>query len=124
MVQLWREIGPPGARTLRGGETVNMIALKARADAMENQYVREHEHKFRVDARRTTLMATWAGQLIGREDIDAYVDEILTEDILKPGGALARLRRDFAAAGVSVTDDEMQSRLAAVLRQTAIDMAS
>ena len=101
-----------------------MIALKTRADAMEIQYAREREHQFRVDARRTTLMASWAGELIGREDIEAYVDEILTEDILKPGGALERLRRDFAAAGVSVSDDEMQSRLAAVLRQTALDMAS
>ncbi|HWU63653.1 MAG TPA: ATPase inhibitor subunit zeta [Ensifer sp.] len=101
-----------------------MNALKMRADASELQYARERELQFRVDTRSKMLLALWAAEKLGEVDPNAYADELLTEDIIKNGGAVERLTRDFAEAGMSVTAEEIQSRLAATLRQVAADMAA
>lgn len=101
-----------------------MNALKMRADASELQYARERELQFRLDARGKTLLALWAAEKLGEVDPAGYADELLTEDIIKHGGAIERLSRDFAEAGISVSDEEIHSRLAVILRQVAVDMAA
>lgn len=100
-----------------------MNALKMRADASENQYARERELEFRADVRSKALIALWAAEKLGRTDPDAYANELVSEDILKPGGALLRLERDLNEAGVPVKETELQSRLAGILRQVAHDMS-
>jgi hypothetical protein len=99
-----------------------MNALKMRADASELQYVRERELQFRVDTRSKMLLALWAAEKLGEIDPNTYADELLTEDIIKNGGAVERLQRDFESAGIPVTSDEIQFRLTSVLRQVASDM--
>ncbi len=101
-----------------------MNALKMRAQASELQYARERDVEFRVDTRSKMLLAVWAAEKLGRVDPNAYADELVTEDIIRRGGAVERLQRDFAEAGIPVAGDEIQSRLASTLRQVAIDMAS
>jgi hypothetical protein len=101
-----------------------MNALKMRADASELQYARERELQFRVDTRSKMLLALWAAEKLGQVDANAYANELLTEDIIKHGGAIERLSRDFAEAGIPVAAEEIQSRFAATLRQVATDMAA
>lgn len=101
-----------------------MNALKMRADASELQYARERELQFCLDARSKMQLALWAAEKLGRIDPSAYADELLTEDIIKHGGAIERLSRDFAEAGISVSDEEIQEHLAVILRQVAVDMAA
>lgn len=101
-----------------------MNALKMRAQASEMQYARERDVQFRVDTRSKMLLAIWAAEKLGHVDPDAYADELVTEDIIRRGGTVERLQRDFAEAGIPVASDEIQSRLASTLRQVAIDMAS
>ncbi|MCD2172763.1 ATPase inhibitor subunit zeta [Rhizobium sp. C4] len=101
-----------------------MNALKMRADASEFQFARERELQFRIDARSKMALALWAAEKLGHVDPAAYANELLTEDIIKRGGAVERLVNDFAEAGIPVATQEIQSRLAATLRQVAADMAA
>lgn len=101
-----------------------MNALKMRADASELQFARERELQFCLDARSKMQLALWAAEKLGRVDAAAYADELLTEDIMQKGGAIERLSRDFAKAGIAVTVDEIHSRLTTILRQVALDMAA
>ncbi len=101
-----------------------MNALKMRADASELQYARERELQFRVDTRSKMLLALWAAEKLGHVDPNAYANELVTEDIIQRGGAIERLNRDFAAAGIAIDGDEIMSRLAATLHQVAADMAA
>ena len=101
-----------------------MNALKMRAEASELRYVRERELQFRVDTRSKMQLALWAAEELGHVDADAYADELVTEDILRRGGAIERLNSDFAEAGIAVDGDEIMSRLSAALRQVSADMAA
>lgn len=101
-----------------------MNALKMRAEASELSYARERELQFRVDTQSKMQLALWAAEKLGHVDPNAYADELVTEDIIKRGGAIERLNRDFADAGISVSGDEILSRLSAVLRQVSADMAA
>jgi hypothetical protein len=103
---------------------LNMNNLKMRAEASEFQYARERELQFRIDTRSKMQLALWAAEKLGHVDPDAYADELVTEDIIKHGGAIERLNRDFAEAGIPVDGDEIISRLCAVLRQVSADMAA
>lgn len=101
-----------------------MNALKMRADASEMQYARERELQFRIDTRSKMQLALWAAEKLGHVDPQAYADELVTEDIIRRGGAVERLNRDFATAGIKVDGDEIIARLATTLRQVAADMAA
>ncbi len=101
-----------------------MNALKMRADASEMQYARERELQFRIDTRSKMQLALWAAEKLGHVDPQAYADELVTEDIIRRGGAVERLNRDFAAAGIKVDGEEIIARLATTLRQVAADMAA
>ncbi|HZG28974.1 hypothetical protein SAMN05421890_1886 [Ensifer adhaerens] len=101
-----------------------MNALKMRADALEMQYARERELEFRIDTRSKMQLALWAAEKLGHVDPNAYANELVTEDIIRRGGAVERLSQDFAAAGLKVEGEEIMARLAATLRQVAADMAA
>lgn len=101
-----------------------MNALKMRANASELQYARERELQFRIDTRSKMQLALWAAEKLGHVDPTAYAEELVTEDILRHGGAIEKLNRDFAAAGVAIDGEEVVSRLTSVLRQVSADMAA
>lgn len=100
-----------------------MTALKKHAYALENQYAYDEQVEFRIKAHANAAMGRWAAAALGR-DADAYAKEIANSEIMKPGSALERLQADLEGAGVDVSSEEIQSRMAVALRQTAAVMRS
>jgi hypothetical protein len=99
-----------------------MSALLKRARALEDKFAHEQEFMFKAQARRNNLIGLWAAAIMHSDDAKAYAEELTHATVTDPTGVAARLRRDFDAAGIAVLDDEIQSRMAAVLKAVAQDM--
>lgn len=99
-----------------------MTAMHKRAIALEYQFAHEQELHFRAEARSNALIALWAAELMGRADGDAYARDLVSAAVIDPRAAFQRLRLDFDAAGVAVNDDEIHSKMSAILRDVAEQM--
>lgn len=99
-----------------------MTAIRKRAQALETEFAYQQEFMFKAEARRNALVGLWAAATMRRQDADAYAQELALASAEGPTAAYERLRSDLALAGASVSDDELQSRMAAVLRDVARDM--
>lgn len=101
-----------------------MNALKLRANAHETAYALDEKQHFLASARRNKRLGQWAGEVLGKSDVEAYADEVVLSGLERRNGEFARLRRDFDAAGVAVSDDDIHSRMSSLLRDVLAEMRS
>lgn len=99
-----------------------MNALKQRALAQEIGFVLEENNNFVANARRNMRLGQWAGELMGKDDVEGYADALVTSGLERRHSEFTRLRSDFDAAGVSVSDEEIQARMASLLQDVLVDM--
>lgn len=99
-----------------------MNALKIRANAYETGHSIEEKQHFLASARRNRRLGEWAGELLGKPDVDAYADEVVLSGLERRNGEFKRLRHDFDAAGMTVSDDDIQSRMSLILRDVLQEM--
>ena len=99
-----------------------MTAIKKRAHALETEFAYQQEFMFKAEARRNALVGLWAAGAMRRQDADSYAQELALSSADGPSVAYDRLRSDLMLAGVPVSDEELQARMAAVLRDVARDM--
>jgi hypothetical protein len=99
-----------------------MSALKKRAQALENEFAYQQEFMFKATARRNAMLGIWAANTMRRTDGEQYARELAVADVTTPDGAYARVRSDFKTAGVNCSDDELQNRMIALLKDVAKDM--
>jgi len=99
-----------------------MNALKMRANAHETGFALDEKQHFLANARRNKRLGQWAGELLGKQDVDAYAEEVVLSGLERRNGEFSRLRRDFDAAGVSVSDGDIQSRMSGLLRDVLTEM--
>lgn len=102
------------------GTTMN--ALKSRADAQELSYALDEKQHFLASARRNKRLGQWAGEVLGKTDVEAYADEVVLSGLERRNGEFARLRRDFDTAGVTVSDEDIQARMSTILRDVLLEM--
>ena len=96
-----------------------MTTFDDRERAFENLFAHDQELAFRAQARRNRDIGLWAASQIGKSgaDADLYAADILMQSIEKDGnGAIvARLRRDLAAHGITVSDHQIERRMVELL---------
>ena len=96
-----------------------MTTLDDRERAFENLFAQDQELAFRAQARRNRDIGLWAARQIGMSgaEADRYATEILMQSIEKGGAAavVARLRQDLAKQGVTVSDHQIERRMAELL---------
>lgn len=82
-----------------------MSTFDDRQQAFENKFKYDEEQKFKAAARRNKLLGQWAAAKLGREDVDAYVKEVVAADFDRPGDddVIEKLLADFGAAGLTIT---------------------
>ncbi|MBB4229837.1 ATPase inhibitor subunit zeta [Rhizobium mongolense] len=85
-----------------------MTSLDDRRRALEDKYILDFERSLKVRARRNRLLAEWVAAAIGRNDVDAYVNEVVAIAIASPEDAnlLQKILADFSAAG-QVADEAL-----------------
>lgn len=98
-----------------------MSGISDRERALENKFAHDQDLKFKALARRNKLAGLWAAGLLGKSDPDAYAKEVVVADFEEAGDedVFRKLRGDFDAAGVSVSDQEIRTKMIDLLAQAA-----
>ncbi|MCK5932482.1 hypothetical protein SAMN06297251_1174 [Fulvimarina manganoxydans] len=82
----------------------------------ENRYVHDQELKFRIRARRNKLLGQWAAEKLGKspDEANAYAQAVIRADFELPGedDVFAKLRHDFDAAGIEISDADIRAKMA------------
>jgi hypothetical protein len=97
------------------GHNGSIAVFDTREKAFETKFAREEDLKFRATARRNKLIGLWAARKLGMGDREAadYARTVVLADLARVGGrdVPAKLAADLTAAGISVTDEEIQAAM-------------
>ncbi|KGE00483.1 ATPase inhibitor subunit zeta [Rhizobium sp. YS-1r] len=101
-----------------------MYALRERGRALEDKFAYDQSFQFRAEARRNKLMGLWAASLLGVADADGYVQDLVsfTLDDKTLHDIATKLRHDFDAAGIAVTDEQLQAKMHDLLIEVVKEM--
>ena len=92
-----------------------MTTFDKREEGFERKFALDEEQKFRAVARRNKLIGLWAAEKLGitADAASEYAKEVVVADLEEPGDndVLRKLLRDFAAKGVSITEQEVRTRM-------------
>jgi len=92
-----------------------MTTFDNREKAFENQFVMDEATRFKAEARSVKLLGLWAADLMRKfdEDADMYAKSLVATNMDEPGldDVKARLRADFDAHGVDVSDAEIDQAI-------------
>jgi hypothetical protein len=101
-----------------------MITMRDRAQALEMKYTQEQTWLFRAEARRNKLIGLWAAETMGAQDPLGYATNLAEWGVEHPTDVqlIDRLRQDFTAANVVLNEDEITSRMHALLIEILEEM--
>ncbi|WP_117191216.1 DUF1476 domain-containing protein [Rhizobium terrae] len=96
-----------------------MSGISDREKAFENKFALDQELKFKALARRNKLLGQWAAGLLGKADADSYAKEVVAADFEEAGDedVFRKLRGDFDAAGISVSDQDIRVKMVDLLSE-------
>jgi len=90
----------------------NMTSFPKREHGFEAKFAHDEEVKFKVVARRDSLIARWAAQKLGLTGTAEreYMKQLLSVDLENPGtdSVFKKLRADFDTAGIIQSDQQIQ----------------
>ncbi len=96
-----------------------MSGFDERQKGQEKKFELDQALEFRAGARRNKLIGLWAAGLMGLsgDAAQAYATSVAMADFEEAGDedVLRKLRADFAAKGVTVSDQDLRTRMAALL---------
>jgi len=99
------------------------MAFDERKDAAEKKFELDQQTLFKIEARASKLIGTWAGEKMGiaGADLEAYAKEVVVANLDEPGydDVKRKLIADFSEADVAFTDSELDHMI-----QKYVDMAT
>jgi hypothetical protein len=102
-----------------------MTMFEERRRALEDKYILDFERSFKVRARRNRLMAEWAAKQIGRNDVEAYVNEIEAAGLESGDTSLMhKLVSDFNESGRPADEVVLREKLHELMYDAAEAMES
>ncbi len=104
-----------------------MDSFEDRKRAQEAKFARDETLRFKAEARRNKMVGLWAAEKMGlsAEAAKEYARTVVDADFEEPGDAdvARKLRRDFDAEGVEVSDEEIRKQLDRLLTVAAEQIA-
>ena len=92
-----------------------MSAFDDRKKGYEAKFARDAELKFKAESRRNKMLGEWAAAQLGKsgDDVAAYVKDVRRADFEEAGDddVFRKVRSDFDAAGVSISDDDLRAKM-------------
>ena len=89
-----------------------MTTFDDRQKGFEKKFAMDEELKFRSEQRRNRLLGEWAAGKLGitGPDVADYIKALRKADLATKGDddVFQKLRQDFDAKGVAVSDDELR----------------
>ena len=96
-----------------------MTTFDDREKAYENRFAHDAELQFKANARRNKLLGLWAAELLGLTgaDADSYARDVVISDLEEAGDedVYRKVKGDLDAKGVAVSEDELRSKMAALV---------
>ena len=96
-----------------------MTTFDKREEAFEKKYVIDEELKFKAEARRNRSLGLWVAEKLGikGEAANTYAKTVIAADIDGGGdaGVIRKVMTDLTAAGVSLSETEIQTRMAELM---------
>lgn len=103
-----------------------MASMEERGEGFEKKFAHDEELKFKAEARRNKLLGVWAAGQLGRDDAEAYAKEVVMADFEEAGDedVFRKIRADFDAGGVSVSDEDIRSKMTELLAEAVEQIQS
>ena len=98
-----------------------MTTFDKREEGFEKKFAHDQELLFKANARRNKLLGLWAAEKMGLSGpaAEAYAKEVVVADFEEAGDddVLRKVRKDFDAKGVALSDQEIRKIMDALLAQ-------
>ncbi len=92
-----------------------MTTFDKREDEFEKAFVHDAELQFKIDSKRNRLLGLWAAEKLGlnQTNSEAYADALVAAEASADadGKVFARLRADFDAADVDLSDHQIRREM-------------
>ena len=90
-----------------------MTTFDNRKKASETRFVLDAEQEFKAGARRNKLLAQWAAPILGRDDVDAYIAEVIKSDFEEAGDddVLRKVSADLEKVGSGIPEAELRAKM-------------
>jgi len=103
-----------------------MSTFDKREESFEKTFVHEEELHFRAEARRNKLLGLWAAEKLGKTgaEAQAYADALVAAEA-EPNAdevVVARVLKDFVAAGVDQSEHQIRRNLDEFLAQATAEI--
>jgi hypothetical protein len=98
-----------------------MTTFDEREKAFEKKFALDQDLKFRAESRRNKMVAEWAAAKLGitGSEVEDYIKAVRRADLQSKGDedVFQKLRGDFDAKGISITDTEIREAMFKFLEQ-------
>lgn len=98
-----------------------MTTFDDREKAFEKKFAHDQELKFKSEARRNNILGAWAAEKMGitGDAVADYQKEVRRADLAEAGDedVFRKVRGDFDAKGVSVSDEELRAQMITSMEQ-------
>lgn len=96
-----------------------MAGFDDREKAHEAKFAHDEALRFKAEARRNKLLGLWAAELLGHDNPDSYAGEVIAADFEEAGDddVFRKVAGDFKAKGVSISDEDLRSKMIELMGQ-------
>ncbi|MEZ5899471.1 MAG: DUF1476 domain-containing protein [Hyphomicrobium sp.] len=103
-----------------------MTTFDKREQGFEQKFAHDADLKFKAEARRNRALAEWAGAKMGLSgaELEDYIKAVRKADLAEKGDedVFGKVKADFAAKGIAVSDTEIRSFMAEALAKAVADI--
>lgn len=105
-----------------------MTTFDEREKAYEKKFAHDQDLKFKAEARRNNMLGAWAAEKMGitGDGVAEYKKEVRRADLEEAGDedVFRKIRADFDAKGVSVSDEELRAQMIEYMEKAIADIES
>lgn len=103
-----------------------MTTFDKREEGFERRFALDEETRFKALARRNKKLGLWAAEKLGLAgaEAEAYAKEVVVADLQEAGDedVFRKLRADFDAKGVDVSDHQIRRNMDEFLAAAAAEV--
>lgn len=103
-----------------------MSEFDKREEGFEKQFAHDEELRFKATARRNKMLGKWAAERQGlsSDEAEAYAKAVVVADFEEAGedDVFRKIRTDFDAKGVNVSDEEIRRQMQSLLAQAVAEI--
>ena len=89
-----------------------MPTLEDREKGFERKFANDQELEFRAQSRGNRMLAEWAANKMGLENVEDYVRAVLRSEVGAGGedDVLRKVVQDLSGAGIEVRESEVRAK--------------